>query len=575
MFIRTTVAAAVLCGLVAVPALSQTAGNPAQPRVEVRADQPEAAVPVFRVTVVGRTTPAVNYRHRGGATMMDFRGTALLPRSRGEAKVESKQGYIEIEVEFDELVPASKFGAEYLTYVMWAITPEGRATNLGEVLLNGSESKLNVTTELQAFGLIVTAEPYFAVTQPSDVVVMENLVRDDTRGAVEFVQAKYELLQRGTYVMTSDPSTIPSRRIDRKTPLELLEARNAVHFARVAGADEYAVETYNKAQGLLARAEDSHRRGRGRDAMIGVARESAQAAEDARLIALQRREAELIARDRQRALDREAAARAGEAAAMRRADDQERQRRQAEDARERADAERRTAEDRLREAERAANEAATRSATERAALEAERQAAARARAEAEAATERLSAERAAAERRAEQLARDRAEAEARAQQAAQTAAQAERERAELREKLQQQLNVILETRESARGLIVNMSDVLFDTASANLKPGAREKLARVGGILLAYPGLEVAIEGHTDSVGSDDYNLQLSERRAESVRRYLVSQGVPERAVQAAGFGESRPVVANTSAAGRQQNRRVELVISGESIAAATERRER
>jgi outer membrane protein OmpA-like peptidoglycan-associated protein len=505
---------------------------------------------------------------------MDFRGTALLPRSRGEAKIESKQGYIEIEVEFDELAPASKFGPEYLTYVMWAITPEGRPTNLGEVLLNGSESKLNVTTELQAFGLIVTAEPYFAVTQPSDVVVMENIVRDDTRGTVEFVQAKYELLQRGTYVMASDPSAIPSRRVDRNIPLELLEARNAVHFARVAGADEYAVETYGKARDLLARAEDHHRRERRRDA-IGVAREAAQAAEDGRLIALQRREAELIARDRQRTLEREAAARAAEAAALRRADDEERQRRSAEEARERADAERRAAEARLREAERAANQAALRSAAERAALEGERQAAERARAEAEAAAERLAAERASAERRAEELARDRAAAEARAQEADRAAAQAERARAELREKLQQQLNVILETRESARGLIVNMSDVLFDTASANLKPGAREKLARVAGILLAYPGLEVAIEGHTDSVGSAEYNVALSERRAESVRRYLVSQGVPQQTVDAAGFGESRPVVANTTAAGRQQNRRVELVISGDSIAAATERRER
>ena len=254
MFIRSA-AAAVICGLIAVPALSQTSGNPTQPRPTIRTEQPDSGVPVFRVTVVGRTTPAVNYRHRGGSTTMDFRGTPLLPRSRGEAKVESKQGYIEIEVEFDELVPATKFGPEYLTYVMWAITPEGRATNLGEVLLNGSESKLNVTTELQAFGLIVTAEPYFAVTQPSDVVVMENIVRDDTRGAVEFVQAKYELLQRGTYLMASDPSQLPSRRLDRDVPLELYEARNAVHFARVAGADEYAVETYRKAQDLLARAE--------------------------------------------------------------------------------------------------------------------------------------------------------------------------------------------------------------------------------------------------------------------------------------------------------------------------------
>jgi len=176
--------------------------NPTQQRVSSDRDQ----VPVFRVTVVARTTPAVNYRHRGGSTTIDFRGTPLLPQARGEAKVESKQGYTEIEVEFDDLVPATKFGPEYLTYVMWAITPEGRATNLGEVLLNETESKLNVTTELQAFGLVVTAEPYFVVSQPSDVVVMENVIRPDTRGTVEQIEAKYELLTRGTYLMNTDPT---------------------------------------------------------------------------------------------------------------------------------------------------------------------------------------------------------------------------------------------------------------------------------------------------------------------------------------------------------------------------------
>jgi outer membrane protein OmpA-like peptidoglycan-associated protein len=593
MFNSATAVSLLVCGLLGSSAYAQTAPrNPTQTQPPTSTTAPRDDVPVFRVTVVGRTTPAVNYRHRGGATKVDFHGTALLPNARGEAKVESKQGYIEIEVEFDELKPATAFGPEFLTYVMWAITPEGRATNLGEVLLNGSESKLNVTTELQAFGLIVTAEPYFAVSQPSDAVVMENIVRDDTRGAVEFVEAKYELLQRGSYLMTSNPRELPTARIDKDTPLELYEARNAVHFARVAGADEYATDTYDKARTLLARAEENHANDRSRRATIGAAREAAQAAEDSRLIALQRREAELIARDRQRTLDREAAARASEAAANQRAEreresraraDEERLRAQnqaerAESDRQRLQSEREAIEQRLRETEQ-----------QRAALEAERIASERRRAEADAAVRaadaarveaeqsaaRLAQERQAAEARAQQLATERAAAEARAQQASDAAAQAERERAELREKLQQQLNIILDTRESARGLIVNMSDVLFDTGSANLKPGAREKLARVAGVLLTYPALEIAVEGHTDSVGGDEYNQGLSERRAASVRKYLVSQGIPQQTIDAMGFGESRPVVANTTAAGRQQNRRVELVISGESIAVPTERRER
>jgi outer membrane protein OmpA-like peptidoglycan-associated protein len=558
-----TLMAALVCATLATPVLAQRpAPGPTQPR----GAQPDPDVPVYRVTVVGRTTPAVNYRHRGGATKVDFAGTPLLPDARGEAKVESKQGYIEIEVEFDELEPATRFGPEYLTYVMWAITPEGRATNLGEVLLNGSESKLNVTTELQAFGLVVTAEPYFAVTQPSDVVVMENVIRPDTRGAVEAVQAKYDLLQRGTYLLEADPRELPSRRLDKKVPLELHEARNAVFFARVAGADEYASDTYRKATDLLARAESDQQKDRGRRGIIAVAREAAQAAEDARLIAWQRREAELVARDRQRTLEREAAARASAEAAERRATEEARQR-------ERADAERRAAAERMRESERAAEEAAARAARERADLEAARLTSEKRLAEAEAARIAADRARADAEAAAARLEAERADAESRARQAADAAAQAERERAALREKLQQQLNVILETRESARGLIVNMSDVLFDTASANLRPGAREKLARVAGVLLTYPGLHIAIEGHTDSVGSDAYNQGLSERRAESVRSYLVRQGIPPDTVDAVGFGESHPVVANATAAGRQQNRRVELVITGESIAVTTERR--
>jgi outer membrane protein OmpA-like peptidoglycan-associated protein len=557
MLIKSTLALLVLGWALVAPASAQTAPNPTQRGVS-REEQP-----VYRVTVVGRTTPAINYRHRSGSTKVDFRGTALMPDARGEAKVESKQGYIEIEVEFDELNAASKYGPEYLTYVMWAITPEGRATNLGEVLLNGSESKLNVTTELQAFGLIVTAEPYFAVTQPSDVVVMENIVRSDTRGAVQAVEAKYELLQRGTYLMSSDVSRLPSYKREGKIPLELAEARNAVYFARLAGADEYASDTFGKASGLLAKAEQDHAKDRGRRAVIAQAREAAQAAEDSRLIALQRREAELVARERQRTLEREAEA-------VRRAEIEARQRADAEADRARAESARTAAEQARVEAERANAQLAR----DRAELEARARQLANDRAAADARAEQLARERAEADARAEQLARERAAADARAQQATDAAARAERERAELREKLQQQLNVILETRESARGLIVNMSDVLFDTASATLKPGAREKLARVAGVLLTYPELKIDIEGHTDSVGGDDYNQDLSERRADSVRAYLVRQGISSQMVQAEGFGEARPVVTNNTSAGRQQNRRVELVISGESIATTTERRE-
>jgi outer membrane protein OmpA-like peptidoglycan-associated protein len=560
--------------------LQGQAPNPVQQQVTpVNANQ--GTMPVFRVTVVSRTTPAINYRHRGGATKIDFKGTALLPESYGEAKVESKRGYIEIEVEFDRLEPATKFGPEYLTYVLWAITPEGRATNLGELLLDGDkEGKLNVTTELQSFGLVVTAEPYFAVTQPSDVVVMENVIRDDTRGKFQVVDAKYELLKRGQYTMNAGANGAAAQVLDKKVPLELHEARNAVQLARYAGADRYAGETFRNAESQLRQAEDYLARKQNRKTITMAAREAVQTAEDARLIAIQKQEQERLAQERQAAAERERIASA-------KAAEEQARRREAEFAAERTARQKAEAEAARAEAERARVEAAAEA--QRLALE-KQQAAAdaeRARAQAAAEAQRLEQQRAEAaavaqraeqERLAAEAARTAAENARAAALAQQQAAQQEAERArlaaeaatrerdEMRTRLQQQLNLVLETRESARGLIVNMSDVLFDVDKHTLRAGAREKLAKVAGILLAYPGLNIAVEGHTDSTGSDGYNQSLSERRAASVRDYLVSQSIAPANVTARGFGETMPVVSNDSAAGRQQNRRVELVVSGEMI---------
>jgi len=502
--------------------------------------QGTADQPLYKITinVVERTAKAINYRHRSGATKVDFRGTALLPAAYGQAKVESKQGYIEIEVEFDELQAATRYGPEFLTYVMWAITPEGRAQNLGEVILNGTESKLNVTTELQAFGLIVTAEPYFAVTQPSDVVVMENFVRTDTVGKVEEIEAKYELLQRGQYVVNVPPGELKPIPLDRNTSLDLYQARNAVRIARWSGADKDAADSFAKAQNLLQQAENYRTRDAGSRPISTIAREAVQTAEDARLIALKRQEENRLAAERQAAADRESQAKAAADQAQAAAN---RARMQAEEeARRRAQSE---------EASRLETERRARAEAEKAAADA-----ARARTEAEA---KLAAERAA---------RDREMVEAEADKARQAAAKAEQEKRELRQQLIKQLNLILETRDSARGLIVNMSDVLFDTGRHDLRPGAREKLAKISGIVLAHPGLSLEIEGHTDNVGSDDFNQKLSERRATSVRDYLVQQGINSSTIKARGLGETSPVVSNDNAAGRQQNRRVELIVSGDVI---------
>ena len=503
------------CGvLVASAAFSQTpAPNPTQGTVTAS----EAQVPLFRVTVVGRTTPAVNYRPRSGDTKIDFEGTPLMPMARGNATVSGEKGYIHIDARFDKLSAPSQFGSEYLTYVLWAITPEGRATNLGEVQRDDDDARVKVTTELQAFGLVLTAEPYFAVTQPSDVVVMENVLRDNTKGNAETIQAKFELLKRGSYLMNQDAARLKVKPLEPGSPLDLAEARNAVELARLAGADRFASDTFNKAAGLLNDAEVAREKKRGNNAIMMPARQAAQTAEDARLVALQRQEDEFQAEQRRQAELNAQAAAAARATAEQNAQLAAAQRAEAERARAEADA---------------------------------------ARSQAEAERQRAEAER----QRAESALRDARD------EASRVAAQSEREKAELRERLRQQLSVILETRETARGLIVNLSDVLFDTAKATLKPGAREKLARVSGILVTHPDLKLEVEGHTDSVGTDNYNQDLSERRADSVRSYLVAQHIAAQSITTKGFGEQQPVATNDTAAGRQQNRRVELVVSGEVI---------
>src|ERR1700686_3935201 len=235
-----------LLALVTLFCVSGRAQQPVQ-QGHVELDR-SGSVPIFRVTVVSRTTKAINYRHRSGSTNIDFRGTPLLPEAKGEASVNSKQGRIEINAKMEHLSPATQYGPEYLTYVLWAITPEGRPKNLGEVLLNGTNSKMEVTTDLQTFGLIVTAEPYFAVTQPSDVVVMENFIRNDTQGTIENIDAKYELMGRGEYVVRVPASEIQPYTIDHKVPLELYEARNAIRIAQWTGADRYATDTFDKAK---------------------------------------------------------------------------------------------------------------------------------------------------------------------------------------------------------------------------------------------------------------------------------------------------------------------------------------
>lgn len=471
-----------------------------------------------------------------------------MPAAKGEAKVESERGSIKIRAEFGNLQSPKSFGNEYLTYVLWAISPEGRAVNLGEVLVGGNDrSKLEVTTNFQSFALIVTAEPYYAVRQPSNVVILENVVREDTKGTTQSVNAKYELMERGGYIPTGynfDPVVMNAR-----LPLEFFEARNALRIAESEGAETYAADSYRHAFQLMntvdGYATSKHIE---RKQLIAVARETVQTAEDAREIAVKKMAELRLAEEQQASADALATSQGQTGDAIRLRNQAQSDTAIAEAAKAQADSDAMHAQAAKLQAQSDAAAARTDAS------------------DAQSATAQAKADMAASQTAsASALAASQADAETSRLAALQ---QTDADKAALRMKISEQLNLILETRDSARGLIVSMSDVLFDTGKYSLKSGAREKLAKVAGILLAYPGLNIAVGGYTDNVGGDEMNQKLSDHRAGSVRDYLVQQGVANNSVTAEGFGNTLPVASNENSAGRQQNRRVELVVSGEAIGA-------
>ncbi len=465
-------------------------------------------VPIYRVTVVERTVKAVDYQYRRGPTSVDFRGTVLLPKAKGSAVVESKAGRTEIEARFEHVEPPTRYGAEYLTYVLWAITPEGHPKNLGEVLVDASDhAKLRVTTDLQAFGMIVTAEPYSAVRLPSDVVVMENEVRPDTIGHIEQVSAKYDLMPRGHYTYEiSSHSHMPERgegvSMDRyEEILEVYQAQNAVQIARAAGADRYAGDTLGKAEQLLRNAQEFQARRTDKSTIITAARQAAQTAEDARAITEKRKRDEEFAQ---------------------------------------------------------AQEQAVREQKLRVQAEADAQ-----RARAEASADRMQFQEA-------RTAREEAERRAAAASAAPPAppqpetVTIDTSKKEVRRAVLGDLNATLETRDTPRGLAITLVDGYF--RGAELSPLVYPNLQHVASIVAAHPGLYIEVDGHTDSSGSAAREEQVSYERAAAVRDLLVRSGVPANCITVKGFGSSRPLVSNGSASGRAQNRRVEIVVYGDPI---------
>lgn len=481
----------------AIPAFSQQSGP----------------APIYRVTVTERTVKAINYQYRSGPTPIDFRGTVLMPKGKGDATVDSKQGRCEIDARFENLDTPQRFGREYLTYVLWALTPDGRPHNIGEVIPNSSDkSHLRVTTDYQAFAMIVTAEPYSAVRTPSDVVVLENAVRPDTVGKIEQVEARYELMPRGHYAyqiseaVANNAPKVSMRKYEEL--LEVYQAQNAVGVAQSANAAELAPNTFAKAQQLLTEAQQMEQSKGDSSRIVQAAREAAQTAEDARLIAERRKQDMVLAKAQ------------AEIAAAQQAQAQ-------------ADAE-----------------------LQRAKLEAQT-------AKAQADAERIARERAEAEAQEARAAKMQAEARAELPPPVATHPQqssAQVRQSELRMRLLEQCNGPLPTRDTPRGLVATVPGDDFN--GTLLRSAAADQVAKIASVVAANPGLRVEIEGHTNAPNTE----ALSARRAEAVREILLNRGVSAQAVTSRGLGNSRPLASNATQAGREENERVEIVISGDPI---------
>jgi len=466
--------------------------------------------------LISKSTTAIGFTVGGGSTKVDLKGSELMPQANGEAKVQAKAkaGLTNIDVTVKALTPPSKLGAEYLTFVLWTVTPEGHTGNAGEILINkDGVGKLSATTPAQTFSIIVTAEPYFAVRVPSEMVILETGTRKNTKGKL-FPVSEYKLMKRGQYAKLGNPLAMTPD-VER-VPLEMYEARNAVDIAKSRGADKYAPEIFSKAQGSLDIAENALARNADKKQIVSTARQTVQFSEDARALAAQRQDEERITAEREAAAAKAKAEAEGKAAA------------------EAAEAKRKADEEARRQAElAAAKEGQIKAEADAAALKAKMEA------------DALRAKE------------DAAKAEAdRARQAA----------ADLRAQLLEQFNRVLPTTDTPRGLQVNMGDVLFDTGKHNLRMEAQLGLAKLTGIVLSHPGLKLAIEGYTDTTGTAAFNQTLSEQRANAVRDYLDQQGLDPASVTAEGFGPVNPVASNDTSQGRQQNRRVEIIISGEVI---------
>jgi outer membrane protein OmpA-like peptidoglycan-associated protein len=516
---------------------------------------PAAVLFVFALCVgtaaqadIRRETVAVSYPLEQTVSLK-FRGTTRLPRLTGAAKVRrTGRRNTRVEMSIDNLPRAYELGSVYTTFVLWAVSPEGRADNLGELKRSGSQfidTKIDVTTPLETFALIVTAEPHYLVRSPSRMVVLENLPpRDPGDAQVSTVPVQY-IGNTSDYFRDPRVPDLADREYIR-TPTSLLGARQAVQLARYAGAERDASAELGEAQTMLAQAENAWRLNQSEAEVDTLARRAlslgVKAEETAELRAAARKR-----RDEKAASDRavnEAEETAAEAS--RTIQGLRDSLRKEESARESAEREAAGANQMLRELRQ-----------ENARL---RDELANVRAEGDAA--RLKLARMEGEQAAAQA---RSEAERRAAQQLETISS-----------LKSSLARFGTVRQTAGGLVLVLSDALWvGPRAAELSTKAVASTVEPLAALLANnPDLRVRIEAYTDARGDASDLQRLTQDRAEALAGRLVSSGVDGARIQANGMGTSNPVTPNTTPAGRQRNRRVEITLTpaaGDTAATAVQ----
>ena len=472
-----------------------------------------------------------------------------VPSATMKAKFRFQEGQMRIDVSYTKMKPAVLFGGEITSFVLWAVSRDGKAENLGELWVRPGkpDDTLRFSTGQRTFALMVTAEPYYQIDKPSDSLIFWNAGSQDPQAASSPI----------SFTDLGEPSQMGIERLDfvkydGKTPLDILQAEKTYETAERMKAGDYASALMGDAMTTLQQARQMARSSSSRRGARDYARRSVASSNEAIRITLRKLEAEQ--------LDAEIQQRRAEI------DQLENRAREAEDrAREvQEEADRQVA---SLESQKSAAEEQVSSAriqlsqiqSEKARIEAERDSLNQATVELKSQREALTCSVSDLESESDRL---RAEKERLAREKAQV--EADKQKTEGR--LQAALSQVADTRDSARGLILNLPDILFDVNKATLKTELKTAIAKLAGILLIMSELQVRIEGHTDSTGSEEYNLKLSTERSQSVLGFLAEEGIEESRMKAVGYGLTRPIAENDTRQGRQKNRRVEIIISDREI---------